>query len=120
MQYSPINLQAKLATFSDHWSPKIIAEMNDYQFKLAKLEGDFVWHKHEETDEAFLVLQGRMSIDLPDGQVDLEAGEMYVVPRGIEHRPRAEHECHVLLIEPAGVVNTGDSGDDMTAEAEWI
>ena len=120
MQYSPINLQAKLATFSDRWSPKIIAEMNDYQFKLAKLEGDFVWHKHEETDEAFLVLQGRMSIDLPDGQVDLEAGEMYVVPRGIEHRPRAEHECHVLLIEPAGVVNTGDSGDDMTAEAEWI
>ena len=120
MQTSPINLQAKLATFSDHWSPKIIAEMNDYQFKLAKLEGDFVWHKHEETDEAFLVLQGRMSIDLPDGQVDLEAGEMYVVPRGIEHRPRAEHECHVLLIEPAGVVNTGDSGDDMTAEAEWI
>lgn len=120
MQTSPINLQARLATFSGHWSPKIIAEMNDYQFKLAKLEGDFVWHKHEETDEAFLVLQGRMSIDLPDGQVDLEAGEMYVVPRGIEHRPRAEHECHVLLIEPAGVVNTGDSGDDMTAEAEWI
>ncbi len=120
MKYSSINLKEKFDSFSAHWSPKTIAALNNYHLKLAKLKGDFVWHKHDETDEAFLVLQGRMSIELRDGQVDLDTGEMFIVARGVEHRPHADQECHVMLIEPAGVVNTGDAGGDMAAEAEWI
>jgi len=121
MTYKALNLDEKLGLFDDHWSPKVIAEMNDYQFKLVKLKGDFVWHDHADTDETFIVLDGRLRIEFEDGHVDLEAGEMYVVPRGKTHRPRAENEVHALLIEPRGVVNTGESGGDLTAENDvWI
>ncbi len=121
MTHIPINLTQKLDTFSEHWSPKIIAQMNDYHFKLAKLQGDFVWHRHVDTDEAFLVIQGSMQIDFRDGRVELGAGEMVVVPKGVEHKPWAEKECHVLLVEPAGTVNTGDAGGERTAKNEvWV
>lgn len=116
-----VNFARKLAAFSDLWSPRVIAELNDYQFKLAKLQGTFVWHDHQDTDEAFIVLDGALTIELRDGQVELTAGEMYVVPRGVEHRPRADGTCHVLLVEPRGVVNTGASGGDLTADTDvWI
>ena len=121
MNYPPINLKEKLSLFSDHWSPKIISRMNDYYFKLVKFQGDFVWHSHPETDEAFLVLEGRMRIDLRDGRVDLRSGEMYVVPKGVDHKPFAENECRILLIEPAGTINTGNTGGDLTAEEDaWV
>ncbi len=121
MTHTPINLTQKLDTFSEHWSPKIIARMNDYHFKLAKLQGDFVWHRHVDTDEAFLVIQGSMQIDFRDGRVELGAGEMVVVPKGVEHKPWAEKECHVLLVEPAGTVNTGDAGGERTTKNEvWV
>ncbi len=111
MAYSPIDLKQKCAQFSDLWSPRVVAEMNDYQFKLAKIEGEFVWHAHPETDEVFYVVEGSMSIEFRDGQVDLAAGEMFVVPKGLEHKPVAKHECSILLVEPRGVVNTGDATD---------
>ena len=116
-----INFADKLSKFSDHWSPKVIAEMNDYQFKLAKLEGDFVWHNHPDTDEVFIVIEGSMKIELEDGVVELGAGEMYVVPKGVMHKPSAEKECHIMLVEPRGVVNTGEADSDLTAENDvWI
>lgn len=121
MSESAINFADKLSRFSEQWSPRVIAEMNDYQFKLARLQGDFVWHHHADTDEAFIVLEGEMVIELRDGAVALSAGEMYVVPKGVDHRPRASSECKVLLIEPRGVVNTGNAGGDRTAENDlWI
>ncbi len=121
MEYTPVNLKKKLSKFSEHWSPKIIAQMNDYHFKVVKFSGDFVWHRHEETDEVFLVLDGKMSIHFHDGTVDLGAGELFVVPKGAEHKPFAEKECHVLLVEPAGTINTGSAGGDRTAEDKvWI
>ena len=118
MKHVPINFVDKLARFDDRWSPRIIAELNDYQFKLAKIEGEFVWHDHKDTDEAFVVLAGSMVIELEDGAVELSAGEMFVVPRGALHRPRADTECHVLVIEPRGVVNTGDAGGELTARSD--
>jgi mannose-6-phosphate isomerase-like protein (cupin superfamily) len=121
VEYAAINFDQKLARFSDHWSPKVIAQMNDYQFKLVKIQGEFVWHSHAETDDVFIVLEGTMSIELPDGRVDLKAGEMFVVPRGVEHKPVAENECKILLVEPVGTINTGDAGGEMTAEDNvWI
>lgn len=121
MEYSAINLKEKLNKFSEHWSPKIIAQMNDYHFKLVKFHGDFVWHSHADTDEVFIVLEGAMRIDFPDGKVELRTGEMFVVPRGAEHKPFAERECKIMLVEPAGTINTGDSGGDLTAEDNvWI
>ena len=117
---SRINFREKLAMFSEQWSPRIIAQLNDYQFKLVKLQGDFVWHSHPETDEAFIVLSGEMSIELRDGRVDLRPGEMYVVPKGVEHKPFASSECCALLVEPAGTINTGDAGGDRTNEARWL
>jgi len=121
MEYAAINFQEKLGRFREQWVPRVIAEMNDYQFKLVKLEGEFVWHSHEETDEAFLVLDGEMRIEFRDGEVKLKAGDMFVVPRGAEHKPVAGSECSVLLIEPRGVVNTGQSGGDKTAPNDvWI
>src|SRR5215475_11307344 len=114
--YAPINLAEKFGKFTEQWSPRVIAEMNDYQFKLSKLQGEFVWHSHPETDEVFLVVDGAMTIEFRDGHVDLKAGEMFVVPRGVEHKPVAESECKILLVEPAGTVNTGDAGGAMTAE----
>jgi mannose-6-phosphate isomerase-like protein (cupin superfamily) len=121
VSYQPINFEEKLGLFSETWSPKIIARMNDYHFKLVKIRGEFVWHSHADTDEVFIVLEGRMEIAFRDGKVDLSPGEMYVVPKGIEHRPHAENECKILLVEPVGTVNTGDSGGDLTAEdGVWI
>ncbi|MFL2962498.1 MAG: cupin domain-containing protein [Candidatus Poseidoniaceae archaeon] len=116
-----INFADKLSKFSDHWSPKVIAEMNDYQFKLAKLEGEFVWHNHPDTDEVFIVIEGSMKIELEDGVVELNTGEMYVVPKGVMHKPSAEKECKIMLVEPRGVVNTGEADSDLTAENDvWI
>lgn len=116
-----INFADKLSKFSDHWSPKVIAEMNDYQFKLAKLEGEFVWHNHPDTDEVFIVIEGSMKIELEDGVVELSAGEMYVVPKGVMHKPSAEKECQIMLVEPRGVINTGEADSDLTAENDvWI
>ena len=119
---SKVNLGEKLSKFSEQWTPKVIAEMNDYQFKLVKIEGEFVWHEHLDTDEAFIVIEGSMSIDFEDGSsVDLDEGEMYVVPRGVRHRPCAESECKVMLVEPKGVVNTGDADSELTApNDEWV
>ncbi len=120
-KHTAINFAAKLSGFTDRWSPRVIAELNDYQFKLVKIQGEFVWHKHDETDEAFIVLEGRMSIEFRDGRVELSKGEMYVVPKGVEHKPVAETECELLLIEPRNVVNTGTSGGTLTAKNDvWI
>jgi mannose-6-phosphate isomerase-like protein (cupin superfamily) len=119
--HHPINFSEKLKKFSDHWAPRVIAEMNDYQFKLVKFSGDFVWHEHRDTDEVFVVLSGSMEIEFRDGHVELAAGEMFVIGRGIEHRTRADAECHALLVEPRGVINTGDAGGDLTAAADvWV
>ena len=121
MTPTAINFAEKLARIDAPWSPRVVAELNDYQFKLVKIEGDFVWHRHDDTDEAFLVQHGELRIDFRDGAVTLRAGEMIVVPRGVEHRPHADAECHVLLIEPRGVVNTGDAGGARTAPNDvWI
>jgi mannose-6-phosphate isomerase-like protein (cupin superfamily) len=121
MEFQPINLKEKLAQFSDHWSPKIIAQMNDYHFKLVKFQGAFVWHRHDDTDEVFIVLDGKMSIDFKDGKVELKQGELFVVPKGVEHKPCAEKQCEIMLVEPAGTVNTGDTGGELTAEDNvWI
>ena len=118
---SKINLREKLEKFSDHWSPKVIAEMNNYQFKLVKIEGEFVWHNHTDTDETFIVIEGEMKIDFEDNTVVLKEGEMYVVPKGVEHKPYAEEECKIMIIEPRGVVNTGDIEGDLTASNDvWI
>ena len=105
---SAINLAQKLATFSDHWSPKIVAQFNGHDVMVVKLKGEFNWHSHPETDDFFLVLEGRLTIQLRDRDVRLGPGELFVVPKGVEHRPVAEEEVHVLLIEPEGTPNTGD------------
>jgi mannose-6-phosphate isomerase-like protein (cupin superfamily) len=116
-----INLKEKLAKFSDHWSPKVIAEMNDYQFKLVKIKGDFVWHNHEDTDEVFIVIEGKMKIEFENETVELNEGDMYVVAKGIQHKPSAENECKIMLVEPRGVVNTGDTEGELTASNDvWI
>jgi mannose-6-phosphate isomerase-like protein (cupin superfamily) len=121
MGYKAINFQQKFDLFTEHWAPKVIAEMNDYQFKLVKLQGDFIWHRHEDTDETFIVLDGKLRIDFRDGAVTLAAGEMFVVPKGVEHKPFAEREVKLLLIEPRGVPNTGDVGGERTAQNDlWI
>lgn len=112
-----INLTDKLSLFTDQWSPKIIAEMDGYQFKLAKLQGDFVWHSHPDTDEAFIILDGQLRIDFRDGAVTLGKGEMLIVPKGIEHKPFAESECHVMILVREGTVNTGNAPkNEMTAD----
>jgi mannose-6-phosphate isomerase-like protein (cupin superfamily) len=121
MGYQPINFRQKLGLIAEQWQPRVVAEMNDYQFKLVKLEGDFVWHDHKDTDETFIVLEGEMRIDFRDGAVTLSAGEMFVVPKGLEHKPYAEGEVKLLLIEPRGVLNTGDAGGARTAQNDlWI
>lgn len=116
-----INLIRKLDLIAEQWSPRVVAEMNDYQFKVARLQGDFIWHAHAETDEAFLVLDGQLRLDFRDGSVTLGRGELYVVPRGVEHKPYAEEEVKLLLIEPRGVLNTGAEGGERTAINDlWI
>ena len=116
-----INLKDKLAKFSDHWSPKVIAELNDYQFKLVKIQGEFVWHNHPDTDEVFFVIEGSMKIEFENETVQLNEGEMLVVPKGVEHKPYSDSECKVMLVEPRGVVNTGDADSELTADNDvWI
>ncbi len=117
----PINLVACLRQFSGHWSPRIIASLNDQEVKLAKFQGAFDWHAHENEDELFLVVQGEFTMEFRDRSVILREGEMIVVPRGVEHRPVAEQECHVLLFEPAGIINTGNArNSDKTNSAKWL
>ncbi|WP_409301615.1 cupin domain-containing protein [Pseudomonas sp. KCJK8993] len=119
--YQSINFAQKLGLFSEQWTPKVIAEMNDYQFKISRLQGEFVWHSHAETDETFIVLDGLLHIDFRDGRVSIASGEMFVVPRGVEHKPWSEQEVKLLLIEPRGVLNTGDQGGARTALNDvWI
>jgi mannose-6-phosphate isomerase-like protein (cupin superfamily) len=121
MTYKAINFRDKLALFEERWQPKVIAEMNDYQFKLVKLQGDFIWHDHRDTDETFIVLEGELRIDFRDGAVRIGAGEMFVVPKGVEHKPYAEREVRMMLIEPRGVPNTGEAGGERTAPSDvWI
>jgi mannose-6-phosphate isomerase-like protein (cupin superfamily) len=116
-----INLKKKLSKFSDHWSPRIIAEMNDYQFKLVKIQGEFVWHNHTDTDEVFIVIEGKMEIEFENETVKLNEGEMYVVPKGVLHKPRSDSECKIMLVEPRGVINTGNSEGELTASNDvWI
>tara|TARA_Y100001968_G_C19432700_1_gene757934 strand:- start:788 stop:1147 length:360 start_codon:yes stop_codon:yes gene_type:complete len=118
---SKINLKEKLSMFSEHWSPKVISELNDYQIKLVKIQGDFVWHNHSDTDELFFVIEGKMNIEFENETIELNKGEMYVVPKGVEHRPYAENECEIMLIEPRGVINTGENQNDLTASNDvWI
>jgi len=121
MTYTAINFREKLSKFDDHWSPRVIAEMNDYQFKLAKVQGDFDWHSHADTDEAFIIIEGELEIEFRDGKVRLKTGEMFVVPKGVEQKPVAENECHIMLVEPKGTVNTGDASSHLTAQNDvWV
>ncbi len=117
----PIRFTEKLARLEGLWSPRVIAEMNDYQFKIVRIQGDFVWHDHPETDETFMVLKGEIRIDFRDRAIVLGEGEMYVVPKGVEHKPYADSEAELLLIEPKGILNTGHAGGDRTQENDlWI
>lgn len=119
--YASVNLADKLSLLHEQWSQRVVAEMNDYQFKIAKLQGDFVWHAHADTDESFIVVAGELRIDFRDGAVTLRAGELFVVPKGVEHKPFAAHETHVLLVEPRGVVNTGGEDSERTRPNDrWI
>ena len=115
MANTPVDLGEKLSLFTEQWAPKVVARLNDYEIKVVKLQGEFVWHTHDDTDELFLVLDGELTIQLRDGDVTLRPGQLYVVPRGVEHCPVAAGEVHAVLIEPAGVVNTGDAGGPLTA-----
>jgi mannose-6-phosphate isomerase-like protein (cupin superfamily) len=110
-----VNLAEKVALLEKPYSPGIVAFMNDYKLAVVKVKGEFVWHRHDNTDDFFLVLRGRMTIQLRDRDIDLEEGDLYVVPCGVEHCPRAEEEAHVLLIEPRGTMNTGSAGGELTA-----
>jgi mannose-6-phosphate isomerase-like protein (cupin superfamily) len=119
--YAAINLVEKIGLISEQWSPRVVAELNDYQLKVVRIEGDFLWHDHPETDEAFLVLEGELRIDFRDGAVTLRSGELFVVPKGVEHKPFAEREVKMLLIEPRGTLNTGHVGGERTAPSDrWI
>src|SRR5258708_28214590 len=121
MNYEAVSFADKFTKFSERFQPKVIAQMNDYQFKLARAEGDFVWHSHEETDETFLVIEGELIIEFRDGRVVLRPGEMFVVPQGKEHKPFAASECKLMLIEPAGTVNTGQARGGVTASNDvWV
>jgi mannose-6-phosphate isomerase-like protein (cupin superfamily) len=115
MAKEALDIAEKLSLFSEHWSPKVVARLNEFEIKVVKLKGEFVWHTHDDTDELFLVIEGALTIQLRDGNVDLKPGQLFVVPKGVEHCPLAEGEVHALLIEPVGVVNTGDAGGPLTA-----
>jgi mannose-6-phosphate isomerase-like protein (cupin superfamily) len=117
-----VNIAEKLALVRDHWSPKTIGKLNDLDIKVVKIQGEFVWHTHDDTDELFLVVDGAMTIEMRDRpSVPLAEGDIFIVPAGVEHRPVAVGECHIVLVEPAGVVNTGDAGpSELTAHEEWV
>ena len=118
---NPIKFKEKFSKFADHLYPKVIAEMNDYQFKLVKVKGEFVWHNHSDTDEVFIVIEGCLKIEFAEETVELNAGEMYVVPKGVQHKPYSDEECKILLVEPKGVVNTGEAEGELTASNDvWI
>lgn len=121
MSIDVIDIKEKFTRFEEQWSPRIIAQLNDYHFKIARIEGEFVWHSHPETDEVFIVIEGEFEIQLRDETLILKEGEMCVIPKGVEHRPVAEQECQILMVEPAGTVNTGDAGGDCTVtDTEWV
>ena len=120
MSDSVVNLNNKLTKIDEYWSPKIIAQMNDTHIKVAKVRGEYVWHSHADTDQVFMVLEGELQIEMPDRTVTLKKGDLFVVPKGVEHRPVAKSECHLLLVDPAGITNTGDDGGERAAEDEWI
>tara|TARA_Y100000996_G_C22269529_1_gene539410 strand:- start:123 stop:500 length:378 start_codon:yes stop_codon:yes gene_type:complete len=116
-----INLNQKFKKVYEYWQPKVIAEMNEYQFKLAKVKDEFIWHKHEETDETFFIIKGQLTIELKNEKLFLNKGEMVVIPKGVEHRPFADEECEIMLIEPKETVNTGNISNEMTAKNnQWI
>ena len=116
-----INFKNKFAKFNEHWEPKVIAKLNDYEFKLVKIKDEFIWHQHETTDEAFIVLQGSIGIEFEGETITLDEGEMVVVPKGVKHKPFAEQEAQILIVEPKDVRNTGDALDKLTApNDEWI
>ena len=122
MNYYPTNINNKFELFSEQWQPKVIATMNDYEFKIAKIEGEFIWHSHKETDETFIVIKGEIEIEFRDGIVKVKEGEIFVVPAGVEHKPMSYKESHIMLIEPKGVINTGDiDSNNLTAKNNvWI
>jgi len=121
MKNGKVNFNKKFELFRDQWSPKIIAQMNDYQFKLVRVEGDFTWHDHKDTDEVFIILEGSLRIDFENESQTLQEGELLVIPKGMKHKPYAENECKILLIEPEGTINTGDAGGEQTAANDvWI
>ena len=121
MNHNQINFQDKFTKISDQWTPRVIAQMNNYQFKIARIQGEFVWHTHEETDEAFIIIEGSLQLEFRDGTVDLKQGEMFVVPKGVEHKPVSQNECKILMIEPQGTTNTGNVGGDRTQEGDiWV
>ena len=121
MSQDRINFQEKLTYIKEYWTPKVISEMNDYQFKLVKVKGNFIWHCHQDTDETFIVLEGTLHIELRDRVIVLKKGELFVVPKGTEHKPYANEECHILLVEPKHVINTGEKVTEQTApNDEWI
>jgi mannose-6-phosphate isomerase-like protein (cupin superfamily) len=121
MNEQSVNFNQKFALFDQLWSPRVIAQMNNYQFKLVKVAGDFVWHDHQDTDEVFIVLEGELEIEFEEGKVRLQAGELYVVPKGVRHKPKAAQECKILLVEPEGVVNTGETQSELKAPNDvWI
>jgi mannose-6-phosphate isomerase-like protein (cupin superfamily) len=115
-----VNLAHKLGLFQEYWSPRIVGEINDAFVKLVKVKGEFVWHHHENEDELFLVLKGRLVIKLRDRELQVGEGEFVIIPRGIEHMPVADEEVHVLLLEPKSTINTGSAGGERTIQAEWI
>ena len=116
-----INLTDKFSLITEQWDPKVIAQLNDYHLKIAKIEGEFIWHSHPDTDEVFLVVEGCLTIHLRGEDLQLEKGELCVIPRGVEHKPAALQECQILMVEPAGTLNTGDAGGDrMVEDVEWI
>jgi mannose-6-phosphate isomerase-like protein (cupin superfamily) len=114
-----VNLEEKLASFEEHWKPRMVAMLNDYKIVVVKVQGDFVWHKHDETDDFFMVLKGHLTIQLRDRDIELDEGEVFVVPRGVEHCPRADREAWLLVIEPEQTINTGDAGGELTTQPQW-
>jgi mannose-6-phosphate isomerase-like protein (cupin superfamily) len=120
MDIDKVNIAEKFTRFDEHWSPRIAGELNDSYVKLAKLKGEFVWHHHDDEDELFLVVQGKLLIKLRDGDIRLDEGEFVVIPKGIEHKPVAEEECHVMLLEPKTTVNTGNVQNERTVEDQWV